>query len=101
MVVARSSKIVPIADRHQAEAEKSRLLLHNSFRARRSRQSCRKSWQKISEARSEEVPYIIVIGDKELHEHNICIRDRKGDRESVSVEEFLAELRQKILRRDY
>ncbi len=44
---------------------------------------------KIREAQLSKVPYMLVVGDKELEENKVAVRDRKdGDIGSFSVDEF-------------
>ncbi|MGN0794259.1 MAG: threonine--tRNA ligase [Aristaeellaceae bacterium] len=52
---------------------------------------------KIREAQKEKVPYMIVLGDKEVEDRVVAVRDRKGGNLGVmSVEDMLAKLRQEI-----
>jgi len=52
---------------------------------------------KIRKAVNEKVPYMIVIGDKEIASPNLSVRDR-GSRETreISKEKFIVEIREKI-----
>jgi threonyl-tRNA synthetase len=44
---------------------------------------------KIREAQLQKVPYMIVLGDKELEEQKVAVRERKqGDIGAMSLEEF-------------
>ncbi|MBQ8201115.1 MAG: threonine--tRNA ligase [Clostridia bacterium] len=52
---------------------------------------------KIREAQMEKVPYMIVLGDKEVEDKVVALRDRKGGNFGVmSVDEMLAKLKQEI-----
>jgi len=45
---------------------------------------------KIREAQLEKVPYMVVIGDKEMENKAVAVRSRKdGDLGSMQVEDFL------------
>ena len=55
---------------------------------------------KIREAQKDKIPYMIVLGDKEVEEKKITIRDRKGvQSELISLDEFLAHLLKDIATR--
>ncbi|MBE5809457.1 MAG: threonine--tRNA ligase [Clostridiales bacterium] len=52
---------------------------------------------KIREAQMEKVPYMIVLGDKEVEDKVVALRDRKGGNFGVmSVEDMIAKLNQEI-----
>ena len=53
---------------------------------------------KIRYARQEDkVPYMIIIGEKEIAEGNISVRDRETDQTTVySLDDFAAKLAQEI-----
>ena len=45
---------------------------------------------KIREAQLEKIPYMLVIGDKEVEQNAVAVRSRKdGDIGTMSVDEFL------------
>ncbi len=45
---------------------------------------------KIREARLQKVPYMIVIGDKEMGDQTITVRERSGEQETMTLAEFTA-----------
>ena len=52
---------------------------------------------KIREAQMQKVPYMIVLGDKEVEDKVVALRDRKGGNFGVmSVEDMIAKLQQEI-----
>lgn len=52
---------------------------------------------KIREAQLEKIPYMLVIGEKELESGTVAVRSRKnGDMGSVSVDEFIATITKEI-----
>ena len=52
---------------------------------------------KIREARSiDRVPYMLILGEKEAEEGNISVRDRSNETVQKSVDEFIAEITEKI-----
>ncbi|MDW8801285.1 threonine--tRNA ligase [Clostridium sp. A1-XYC3] len=52
---------------------------------------------KIREAQLQKVPYMLVIGDKEMNEGNVAIRSRKqGDIGTMSLEGFISKIKEEI-----
>jgi threonyl-tRNA synthetase len=52
---------------------------------------------KIREAQLQKVPYMLVIGDKEVESGRISVRSRKnGDEGSKSLDEFIGEIKKEI-----
>ena len=48
---------------------------------------------KIREAQLKKIPYMIIIGDKEVENSNISVRDRKeGDLGSMTLDDFIAKI---------
>ena len=55
---------------------------------------------KIREAQLQKVPYMLVLGDKELEENKVAVRERKeGDIGSMSLQEFKELITQKKISR--
>jgi threonyl-tRNA synthetase len=56
---------------------------------------------KIREHSMQRVPYLVIIGDKELEEQNMTVRTQKGeDLGSLSIENFSAQLAQVIANKE-
>ena len=52
---------------------------------------------KIREAQMQKVPYMIILGDKEVKEQNISVRNRKdGDLGAMSLDDFISKLKEEI-----
>ncbi|UZQ49308.1 threonine--tRNA ligase [Clostridium kluyveri] len=52
---------------------------------------------KIREAQMQKVPYMIILGDKEMKDKNISVRSRKeGDIGAMSLENFILKLKEEI-----
>jgi len=84
---------IPIADRHLEPVGQ----LAARFRQRDLRVEVdgrsERMQAKIRDAQLQKVPYMAVVGDKELEAGTLNIRRREGgDQESVRTEEFLARL---------
>ncbi|WP_054710327.1 His/Gly/Thr/Pro-type tRNA ligase C-terminal domain-containing protein [Bacillus sp. JCM 19041] len=44
---------------------------------------------KIREAQKQKIPYMLVIGDKEVGNNLVSVRNRKGEQKDMTVEEFI------------
>ena len=52
---------------------------------------------KIREARSiDRVPYMLILGEKEVEAGNISVRDRSNETVQMSVDEFVAKVLEEI-----
>ncbi|WP_286161284.1 His/Gly/Thr/Pro-type tRNA ligase C-terminal domain-containing protein [Clostridium sp. KNHs214] len=52
---------------------------------------------KIREAQLQKIPYMLVIGDKEMAEGKVAIRSRKeGDLGTDTIEEFISKIKEEI-----
>jgi threonyl-tRNA synthetase len=52
---------------------------------------------KIREAQMQKIPYMLVVGDKEIENNEVAVRDRKeGDRGSMSLDEFISNIQKEI-----
>ena len=57
---------------------------------------------KIRDAEKEKVPYILVIGDKEMESGSVSVRKRKkGNLGAVKLEEFIERIEQEIKGKNY
>jgi threonyl-tRNA synthetase len=45
---------------------------------------------KIREARLQKVPYMLIVGDREMADHTVNIRDRSGEQNTITLDEFIA-----------
>jgi threonyl-tRNA synthetase len=44
---------------------------------------------KIREARLQKVPYMVIVGDREVAEGTVNIRDRAGEQKTITLDEFI------------
>ncbi len=52
---------------------------------------------KIREAQLEKLPYMVIVGEKEMEEGTVSVRSRKdGDKGSLKLDEFIKELKEEI-----
>ena len=91
-------KILPIADRHHAYAEEIKQKLQNAGIIRvEVDDRAEKIGYKIREAQLEKVPYMLVLGDKDIENNAVSVRSRSdGDLGSADTDEFIAKLLEEI-----
>ncbi len=90
-------KILPIADRHHDYAwEVKKALEAKGMRVEMDDRS-EKVGYKIREAQLEKVPYMIILGDKDIENNTISVRARKaGDLGAMSLEDYIARALEEI-----
>ncbi len=91
------AKILPLVDKHHDFAQQvERKLKDQGIRVETDYRN-EKIGYKIREAQLEKIPYMLVIGDKELENGAVAVRSRKeGDLGSMSVDEFVAKIVEEI-----
>ncbi|MCF4152127.1 threonine--tRNA ligase [Dethiosulfovibrio sp. F2B] len=83
-------KILAVGDDHVGYAKELKVLLQD--REYRVELDCRdeKLGRKIRDAQMEKVPFMLVVGDRELETGTVSVRDRsEGDKGSMSKEDLL------------
>jgi threonyl-tRNA synthetase len=92
--------VLPIADRHLAygASVRDRLMAAGLRVALDERQE--KIGYKIREAQLQKVPYMLVVGDREVETGTVSVRERSGgDKGSSAIDAFLAAAREEIVRK--
>ncbi|MEM4137141.1 MAG: threonine--tRNA ligase [Candidatus Anstonellaceae archaeon] len=88
--------LIPISQKHQEfcfQLEKK--LKENKIRAETYKKEATINL-KIREAQLRKIPYIVVIGDKEIEENKLAIRVRNGKQFKMTEEEFIEYVKNKI-----
>lgn len=90
-------KFLPIADRHQDYAREIMSKLQAlGIRCEMDDRS-EKIGFKIRSAQLEKIPYMILVGDKDIEAGTISVRSRKnGDEGAVTLDEFIARITEEI-----
>ena len=91
-------KLLPIADRHLDYIYEVKRKLEESgiIRVEIDDRS-EKIGYKIREAQLEKVPYMLLVGDKDIENNTVSIRDRRdGDIGSMAIEEFIAKITEEV-----
>ena len=89
--------LIPIAERH-AEYAKSiyDILRDDNIRARLDDRNESLNY-KIREAQNKKVPYMLIIGDKEIAESKIAVRARgRGDLGAIEAGSFISQIKKEI-----
>jgi threonyl-tRNA synthetase len=89
--------ILPVSERQKDYADKLREKLEElDIRAEADLRS-EKIGYKIREAQLQKIPYMIVVGDKEMETGDVAVRDRKeGDKGTMKFDDFLAQVTAEI-----
>lgn len=90
-------KSLPIADRHQEYAREMMSKLQAIGVRCELDDRSEKTGFKIRSAQMEKVPYMILVGDKDIEAGTISVRSRKnGDEGATTIDEFLARIKEEI-----
>ena len=85
-----SDKFLPYANEVKAKLKKKHIRVETDERSE-------KIGKKIREAELSRVPYMLVIGEKEMNEGKVSVRRQgKGDAGSISVDEFIQTILEEI-----
>lgn len=91
-------KLMPIADRHLDYVNRVKEALADSGIVRvEIDDRSEKIGYKIREAQLEKVPYMLIIGDKDIENNAVSVRSRKdGDIGSMPIDEFVVKIKEEI-----
>ena len=90
-------KLLPIADRHLDRIYEIKKELDDLGMRVEVDDRSEKIGYKIREAQLQKIPYMIVIGDKDIENNTVSVRHRKdGDMGSMSLEEFIKLAKEEI-----
>lgn len=91
-------KVLPISEEKHGEYAKklTEELIDAGFRVELDNRN-EKIGYKIREAQEQKIPYMLVVGDKEMEAHSVGVRARKeGDLGAMQVEDFKKKLKEEI-----
>ena len=90
-------RILPIADSHKEYAEKLKQKLEEYDIRVELDEREEKIGYKIREAQLQKIPYMLIVGDKEVEANAVGVRSRKdGDIGAMSVEDFINKIEEEI-----
>jgi threonyl-tRNA synthetase len=92
--------VIPIAERHEAYARQvTETLLGEGFRAKLDARN-EKTGFKIRDAQLKKIPFMLVVGDREVESESVAVRNRfEGDRGASSLSDFVSEFRDLVGKR--
>ncbi len=94
-------KLLPITDRHHEYADKLKSKMENAGIRVEVDGRSEKIGYKIREAQLQKVPYMLILGDKEVESGNISVRSRDdGDIGIFDVDAFIADVVRAIAGRE-
>ncbi|MBI4734331.1 MAG: threonine--tRNA ligase [Rubrobacteridae bacterium] len=85
--------VLPIADRHNDYANEVAAELRRLDARVRVDLRTESVNKKIRDAQLQKVPYMLIVGDKEIENKQVSVRDRSGDRGAISLTDFVKELK--------
>lgn len=90
-------KVLPITDKHiQYSSELEKKMKEKGIRVEVDARN-EKIGYKIREAQLSQIPYMLVVGDKEIESEKVAVRSRdKGELGAVSVEAFIDDIVEEI-----
>ena len=90
-------RILPITDAHIGYARKLQAqLLSKNFRVECDTSNAKINY-KIREGTLEKIPYLLIVGDKEMQSGTVAVRSRKKGNEGVfSIEDFIKNIETEI-----
>ena len=93
-------KILPISDKHIAYAKELAKKMHKDYVRVEVDERNEKIGYKIRQAQVAKVPYMLVVGDKEMEEGTVNVRKHGGDElGTVPFEEFFTTVKEEIKER--
>lgn len=89
--------VIPVTDKHNDYAKAiQEQLIDNDIRAKVDLRSERMNY-KIRDAQEEQIPYMLIVGDKEMEAKQVNVRHRRSEEQSLlSMENFLVKINKEI-----
>ena len=90
-------QIIPIADRHKDYAQKVLEQLKDTKVRVEIDSHAEKMQGKIRDAQIEKIPYMLIIGDREVEQGKVAVRTREGkDLGAIDAKEFIKKITEEI-----
>ena len=93
------AKVLPIGEAHQAYATSVFERLRDAGIRAELDLSNETLGKKIREAKTQKIPYFLVIGDKEVESETVTVESRTGNQGAVKLDELLKKLKDEIARK--
>jgi threonyl-tRNA synthetase len=90
--------VIPISEKHDSYAKGVEKQLKNSLIRVELKNQNETLGKKIRESEMQKIPYLLVIGDKEISANTVSIRERgKGDIGAMDIEKFVEKIKQEVI----
>ncbi len=90
-------RLLPIADSHKEYANKVAEEIDKAGIRVEVDERQEKIGYKIREAQLQKVPYMLILGDKEVEGNSVGVRSRtEGDIGQITIEEFITKIKQEV-----
>lgn len=90
-------RVLPLSERLRDEAQAVTEELKNAGIKATCDDRGEKMGYRIREAQLEKIPYMLIIGDKEVEENTVSVRSRnRGDMGSMPLADFIAQIKEEI-----
>lgn len=90
-------RILPISDKYLDKAYEVKEKLFEAGLRVELDDRAEKIGYKIREAQMQKIPYMLIVGEKEVESNTVSVRSRKdGDKGAVSVEDFIKNAKEEI-----
>lgn len=90
--------VIPISEKHSEYAKEisDRFMMHDlRFKIYEENETLGK---KIREAEMQKIPYLLIVGDKEIENQSVSVRQReKGDLGQMKLDKFLEKIKEEII----
>lgn len=92
--------VIPIADRHMEFANQTMTILTDKEIRADIDMPSKTLNKRLKNAEEQKIPYMLIIGDKELNDQSVSVRKRKeGDLGSMSLQNFFNHIKKEALER--
>ena len=92
--------IIPISEKHSEYAKKIKKDLENENIRVELKNENETMGKKIREAEMQKIPYLLIVGDKEITEQSVSVRQRgKGDTGAISLDKFIEKIKSEITKK--
>lgn len=89
-------KVLPISEKHLDYANQVTKLLRDQFIRVELDERSETLGNKIRNAQNEKVPYMLVLGDKEIENKEVSVRNRAGENSTSKLEDFIHDIKSEV-----
>lgn len=95
------AQLLPIGEKHRVYAKKTAELLQENDVRTEVDESSNTIGKKIREGELQKIPYLLIVGDKEITKKTVSVRERgRGNTGAVKLETFIKQIQKKAKERE-